>query len=403
MMASVVRGKFSLAQPAIPRGTRGVATSFSAGWVIRLPRSKPINLYSRAYNAFQHGLPRLARLFGFPRGNLNTTNFPHRLASIQQRLSFSSRIALSRPLRAPGMPRPQTLARPVHEVGLGTARRFSSQSTFQHVVENVSIGYRAFWEVDWTLRPDDIRHKQVHRQDFSQGTDFRQRSNHPISDFSSYTNDLERYFPLPATKESTIVDLSLEPITIDFMPSAISRESLQLLPFQDTLDNHIRFQVRNAEIRAVLTALDEANAWANGVTVRAIGDASGLCTILRVYFQGWTLDQVQSLLGPLLDVSGCHVQRSVAPYDHPPHLNNAPDPESFQPLDFIMPKLLDCGHQDNDLFNDEISDHGLDDGMSVLSLTSSCDMTREWPTDYHIQNQVVLLSSDFLSKIPFSE
>ena len=79
--------------------------------------------------------------------------FIHSSPSIRQSLSLPARIALSRPLRAPCLPSAPRIPGSVTHVGLGTARNFSTgRPIFQHLVQNVPVAGRAFYEVDWDLK-----------------------------------------------------------------------------------------------------------------------------------------------------------------------------------------------------------------------------------------------------------
>src|ERR1700685_1004392 len=68
---------------------------------------------------------------------------------IHANLSLPARHALS---RGPFLPRPPVGPRTMTQVGLGTARNFSSaRPIFQNLAQNVPVVGRAFWEADWEI------------------------------------------------------------------------------------------------------------------------------------------------------------------------------------------------------------------------------------------------------------
>ncbi len=78
---------------------------------------------------------------------------PGRIPSIQQRMSHSVRYALARPLQHHFIPRGPVVPRTVTQVGLGTARNFSSgRVLFENFAQNVPVTGRAFCEVDWEIK-----------------------------------------------------------------------------------------------------------------------------------------------------------------------------------------------------------------------------------------------------------
>ncbi|KAG8794878.1 hypothetical protein FRC17_008218, partial [Serendipita sp. 399] len=265
------------------------------------------------------------------------------------------------------MPRPQALARPAHEIGLGTTRRFSSQSAFQHVVENASIRTRAFWEADWARFPDDSRRRLVRRPI---STVSSRRT--PGTRHSSRSHDQDHYFSSPTPiKSCTIVELTLQAN----IASSTSYDSPSLLPLHDILENHIVYQARSAEIRAILAALDTIDAWTKGVTIHTSEDVNGLCTTLQIQFDGWSKDQVRWSLGSLLDIAGCWVEEVMPSYhrsDMRPSKDSASPPELHQALDFIMPNTLDLlSRNHHDILNNSPPVIGDDEDLLTLSPVSS--------------------------------
>ncbi|KAJ7678587.1 hypothetical protein B0H14DRAFT_3064040 [Mycena olivaceomarginata] len=72
--------------------------------------------------------------------------------SIHQRLSFAARTTLARPVQSRFLPRGPVVPRGMTQVGLGTARNFSSgRPIFQQLADNIPVAGRAFYEADWEV------------------------------------------------------------------------------------------------------------------------------------------------------------------------------------------------------------------------------------------------------------
>lgn len=326
MIASAVRGKASLVQSA-PLGARGIAIPAHGLGHAHIPTGPTTrNLFSRAQAIIQRNVPRLTRFLGVPKPlaepvSLNRVHL--RMGeTIQQRMSLSSRMALSRPLKAAGMPRPPMLPRPMHEVGLGTARKFSSQSAFRHVVENTSITTRAFWEADWDLKAAEERKIWVKREQMKKsGKSKRTKSSKtaivPVtvapSAHEEDSDDMSLYFAHPAEPSvTTFLQIALASTPSATMPLTDANDELRLLPLRSLLDTHANFQARTQDVTAIFAHLDANNVWNRGVTAETWGDTAGLCVELRVKFSGWSEQDVRELLGGLIEVPGIAVQERVA-------------------------------------------------------------------------------------------
>ncbi|PVF97818.1 hypothetical protein CPB86DRAFT_785458 [Serendipita vermifera] len=351
--ASVWRGRNPFAQTGIPKGTRGFSIPASAvgstplSFSLRALRGR----ISYANNLIQRTIPRLTRFLGTPHLNarpISLNRLQHRTyQTIQARLNLSTRFLLSRPLKAAGMPRAPTLSRPFQEMGLGTARKFSSHSAFRHVVENTSITTRAFWQADWDVEAKNnqrISTKRTHRKGPSkrrQRASIRQNLliSAPKSvntPFNTYQDDLDIYFMEPSRPAvTTFLHVALTS-TIPSLSS--SYQDLRLLPLDVILRRHSGFQDRTRLIEAIFTILDSHDAWSKGVIVEAIGNKDGLASELRITFGGWHEGEVRDLLGSFVDGEGCSLYQDFSAY--------APGPESqtsgtndpmHPPLEFVMP------------------------------------------------------------------
>jgi hypothetical protein len=328
MIASAVRGNVSLAQSVAPKGARGIAIHAPHAFGHIPPGATTKNLFSRAQAIFQRNVPRLTRWLGSPQPMaepISLNRMAHRTAqSVQERMSFSSRMAVSRPLKAAGMPRPPVIARSMHEVGLGTARKFSSQTVFHHFVENTSITTRAFWEANWDLKAAEERKIWAKRPEQKKSGQTKRTSRSsaraiiPVTVASSIQeeeDEMSLYFAHPAEPSvTTFLQIALASTPSATLPlAAAANNALYLLPLRSLLDTHAQFQARTQDVTAIFTRLDAENVWNRGVTAETWGDTAGLCVELRVKFSGWSEQDVRGLLGGLIDVPGCAVQEYITP------------------------------------------------------------------------------------------
>lgn len=411
-MQASVRGKVPLVQSMAPKGSRGLATH-TVG-VGRGPTNLGAyrNFFTRAQNVIRH-IPRLTQFFGPapPTAGPMGSRLHHKLPeTIHSRLSLSSKMALSRPLKAGGIPRPLTLPRPMHEVGLGTARKFSSQSAFQHIVQNnTSIKARAFWEADWDLKAAEERKvvaKARHRRTKASKSTNKSRASTRFSD------DMSVYFAqLPAATVATFLQIALAPTPSNTMPLLSADEAL--LPLRAILDTHTTFQARAQDVAAIFAVLDSNNVWDDGVTVESWGDTRGLCVELRVKFEGWSEASVRNLLGHLVDIPGCSLQEvSLTPV--PSIIDEAEDSLEYpNPLEFVMPASIamtdSLEHFDTSVQSTQptspsafsflsSSDNGILSDLDV-DLSDGFSDHSHMPASAIPNNLVFSLSSAFLSRI----
>lgn len=428
MLASAARREVSLAHMPASKGTRGFATrAFDLGHShIPFPATK--RLFSHVHVTIRRSIPRLTRLFGAPKPGVTPFSLL-RLAfqpaeTIQQRLSFSSRIALSRPLSAAGIPRLPTIARPVHEVGLGAVRKFSSQTTFRHAAENMSITGRAFWGADWdvetnsTRSPRTIRRTKHNKQNRiapkrNVSTFAARRSESPADDASQ----MSLYFPHESRPEvTTILQIALAPTPTATLPLTSSNEATYMLPLRSILSNQAAFQASANDVAAIFAKLDEAGVWRNGVSIDTWGDTNGLCVELRIKFLGWPMRDVRHLLGQLADIPACALQEMHSPEESEFDYNDYPLIARHDLLDFIMPSmqtpsslpLLDnCPTPTSPALSDSLS---LDFGGDVISDGSmtplSSNAISEWGdpeysfiSDTTSEGSRLSLSATFLSHV----
>ncbi len=237
---------------------------------------------------------------------------PGRMPTIQQRMTGPMRYTLSRPAHMPYFPRAPTVPRTMTQVGLGTARNFSSgRILFQNVVQNVPVAGRAFCEIDWDLHLQQEREKMkktIVRDNNKKAKKIalKEKENMMKSSVRQEKTvesaDIEQYFVAPVTKAvTTALLIPLAPTPTSRMPlpaDTLPHESL--LPLPALASMHNAHELHALRVSALFSRLDAANVWDRGVECSAYGSragAEGVCTILKVEFVGWTKAEVRSVIG----------------------------------------------------------------------------------------------------------
>jgi hypothetical protein len=236
-------------------------------------------------------------------------------AGIKHTLSLPVRTALSRPLGGPFLPRPPQIPRSTVQVGLGYARNFSSsRPIFQNLGENVPIAGRAFWEADWEIKLREEREKMLgkpkihkakksHRKLSLQPRNRDRVSQRVTFDEAEHESDLEQYFDTPASPEVTtvlLIPLAPTPTSRAPLPSHPPSHEPILLPLSVLAVMHSDYTAHSHRVSTLFTRLDSAYVWNKGVTATAYSQGQaqhGVCTILRVEFDGWTKNEVQRVIG----------------------------------------------------------------------------------------------------------
>ena len=230
----------------------------------------------------------------------------HSSPSIRQSLSLPARIALSRPLRAPCLPRASRVPGNVTHVGLGTARNFSSgRPIFQHLVENVPVTGRAFHEVDWDLKTRQEENHNVRRtKKAARKAKLADKltanyENIPPSASSVKENEeWDHYFQAPFVQRiTTYLQIPLAPTPSARVPLSSPPPSPHLLPLSALAKDHASHSKHAIRVSCLFRRLDAAKVWGRGASCETLGDPSGLCTILRIKFDGWTKSMVKDVLG----------------------------------------------------------------------------------------------------------
>lgn len=223
-------------------------------------------------------------------------------------------------------------SRSITQVGLGTARNFSSaRPIFQNLVENVPIAGRAFYEgVDFDMkRPMGKENSKtiekkgkaaaIRKGEMIKAKDVGLKSFPPVS-VQTQDEEMNHYFT-PATPRPTSIVTSL---LIPLAPTPTTRTPLSeyppsmsgsshsthpsLLPRETLLSIHATHSLHAIRVSSLFHRLDTANVWIDGATcsayahgaigasVHSEGDVS-VCTVLKVDFVGWRAAEVRGVIG----------------------------------------------------------------------------------------------------------
>lgn len=250
------------------------------------------------------------------------------IQGIRSNLSLPVRHALS---RGPFLPHAPMVPRMVTQVGLGTARNFSStRPIFQNLAQNVPVAGRAFWEADWeALKMRDECRVKMNKENGIKGHQqskemikptkasfplFAQVESEASDSVSEAASDLEHYFPTvnpPSTGLTTHLLIPLAPTPtsrLPLSPSPLSpttrRETERLLPLTQLASLHTSHSTHGLRVSSLFARLDAANIWDKGVACDAYSSEAhwykpgeSVCTILRVSFIGWSAAEVRGVIG----------------------------------------------------------------------------------------------------------
>lgn len=292
----------SLKQPSAAIHTRPPIIPTTVARTIAQPQATTKSFVSRLLSHIIPAQP-------IPRTPLPIGRGVHTSASttIKQSLSLPSRVALGRPFAAPFMPRgPVVVNRSVAQVGLGTARNFSSgRPIFQNLVHNVPIAARAFCEVDLDLKLKGHHRRTIRKVSIPSPKKCRETPLSPVTvsipsvqtdEESSNEAEFAKYFSTLAPSEPYVTTLS-----IPLEPADIRR------PLDASIDDiiagvHLPYTAHSDRVMKLFALLDNASVWDRGVTCDCIDDAGdGLCRILRVRFEGWSEHMLRDVIGNTAD------------------------------------------------------------------------------------------------------
>ncbi|KAI0648339.1 hypothetical protein C8Q79DRAFT_954948 [Trametes meyenii] len=237
-----------------------------------------------------------------------------RMPTIHERMSYPARCFLSRPPTVPFLPRAPGVPRNVIQVGLGTARNFSTgRPVFQHLAENVPIYARAFNQADWKVRMQEERERmKLEKANAKAYAKAARKAKAPlravepaakaasVATVDGPQEELEHYFSTPSAPEvTTHLLIPLAPTPTSRMPlSPNPPSSRPLLPIEAIASMHTSHGTHALRVSSLFARLDTSRVFDDPtVHCEARGDYTGLCTVLEIRFEGWTANRVRSILG----------------------------------------------------------------------------------------------------------
>lgn len=238
--------------------------------------------------------------------------------SVQNQFSFPVRHALTNSPMS--FARPPVVPRKMTDVGLGTARKFSTgRPIFQHLAQNVPVAGRSMYEMDLDLQKRKARRivaKKLALEDSSKS------SNIVKSMESTLEENYKKYFPnqsIDGEEVSTVLTVPLVPFNAPAAPtSALYEETF--LPMYETSNTFRTHGKHGQRVSTLFKKLDQASVWSRGAHYEAFGTASGnfaaspaqsaLCTSLRIVFDGWTAAEVRNVIGESA-IGWCVLQESM--------------------------------------------------------------------------------------------
>ncbi|KAJ7085859.1 hypothetical protein C8R43DRAFT_1051477 [Mycena crocata] len=237
-----------------------------------------------------------------------TRSFHAANPSIQQRLSFAARTTLSRPLQPRFLPRGPLVPRTMTQIGLGTARNFSSgRPIFQQLADNVPVVGRAFYEADWEINMqkerENMRRPSKKRAPKAKATKEmlkpKKASKSTPAASAVAESDIEHYFAAPSVPAVTTH------LLVPLAPTPTARAPLpefpaERLPLPALLAIHDEHETHSLRVASLFQRLDSADVWSRGATCAAYASSAGpdgVCTVLRVAFSGWSKAAVRGIIG----------------------------------------------------------------------------------------------------------
>jgi len=216
---------------------------------------------------------------------------------------MQARQAVGRPFGTYHLPKaPGLTPRSVSQVGLGTARSFhSSRPLFQNLVDNAPIALRAFTEADWELETKGkqpakmVERKNTHKVEKTK--EMAKPIEKRVQQISETEVEFDHYFADTPTEVITNLLLPLAPTPSSRQPLPRT-PSPSLIPLSILLEIHASHELHSLRVSSLFSRLDAAKVWVDpGVSCSVYGDPSGLASIMKIEFRGWTKAQVRAVLG----------------------------------------------------------------------------------------------------------
>lgn len=216
---------------------------------------------------------------------------------------------------SPRLPRPPAVPRSIAQVGLGTARNFTTgRPIFQNIadkIHNIPMASRAFLEAGLETRTKDDDSLRAFKAEKKPKRRSRPESLvrpnrvefHPAAatrrgdDESAATTEFDKYFVPPRVPDvSTTLLIPLVPTPTARMPLSLSYDRHPLIPLMELSALHVDTERHASRVKALFEQLDAAQVWDKGAKCEAYGGVRG-AGVLRVHFSGWSAHAVRGVLG----------------------------------------------------------------------------------------------------------
>jgi hypothetical protein len=257
-----------------------------------------------------------------------------RVPKIENNLSLPVRHALSTRMGAPRLPRPPAVPRSIAQVGLGTARNFTTgRPIFQNIADNmhnIPVVTRAFLEADLDMKLTDdrglalkLKHtrrkskKRSSRGYASDKVQFHPATTRPTVAAAAAEEteaELDKYFvPQVPDVSTTLIPLAPTPTTRVPLSHTFAYDRHPLVPFLELSALHVDTEWHASRVRALFEQLDAAQAWDKGAVCETLGGARG-ASVLRVRFAGWSAYAVRGIIGEAA-TGWCILEEERAEYE----------------------------------------------------------------------------------------
>jgi hypothetical protein len=262
-----------------------------------------------------------------------------RVPKIENNLSLPVRHALSTRMGAPRLPRPPAVPRSIAQVGLGTARKFTTgRPIFQNIADNmhnIPVVTRAFLEADVDVRTKNDRGmalKLKHTRRKSKKRSCRGCASDKVQFHPAATGttvaaiattgaageteaEFNKYFVPQVPDVSTTLLIPLAPTPTSRVPLShtFAYDRHPLVPFLELSALRVDTERHASRVRALFEQLDAAQAWDNGAVCETLGGARG-ASVLRVRFAGLSAYAVRGIIGEAA-TGWCILEEERAEYD----------------------------------------------------------------------------------------
>ena len=276
--------------------------------------SRALNRTRTIFNAFVGHLTTPGALLVPGHAPRSIHSVASRIPTIENNLSLPVRHALSMRMGSPRLPRPPAVPRSIAQVGLGTARNFTTgRPIFQNIadkIHNIPVASRAFLEAgrDTRTKDDDsVRAFKVEKKlkkrsrpeslVRSNKAEFYPAAATRRDDESAATTEFDKYFVSPRVPDvSTTLLIPLAPTPTARVPLSLSYDRHPLIPLMELSALHVDTERHASRVKALFEQLDAAQVWDKGAKCKTYGGVRG-AGLLQVHFSGWSAHAVRGVLG----------------------------------------------------------------------------------------------------------